>query len=100
MTFGFDQLDRASREVARPRRRDDRRLGTVSNKEDGGPGDRPRRQRRRLLVHRRAAHGRDDRRRQAAHAVPALGDRVRLEMLDGQGRSIFGAIDQRIRRPA
>ena len=29
-----------------------------------------------------------------------FGDRVRLEMLDAQGRSIFGAIDQRIRRPA
>ena len=27
-----------------------------------------------------------------------FGDRVRIEMLDGDGRSIFGAIDQRVRR--
>lgn len=27
-----------------------------------------------------------------------FGDRVRIEMMDGDGRSIFGAIDQRIRR--
>ena len=27
-----------------------------------------------------------------------FGDRIRIEMLDGQGRSIFGAIDQEVRR--
>ena len=29
-----------------------------------------------------------------------FGDRVRIEMLDGDGRSVFGAIDQRVRPPA
>ena len=28
----------------------------------------------------------------------SFGDRVRIEMLDGQGRSIFGAIDQQVVR--
>ena len=27
------------------------------------------------------------------------GDRVRIEMLDESGHSVFGAIDQRVRRP-
>ncbi|MGH8177629.1 MAG: fumarylacetoacetate hydrolase family protein [Steroidobacter sp.] len=37
---------------------------------------------------------------QGKPATPFLkfGDRVRIEMLDGQGRSIFGAIDQRVVR--
>jgi fumarylacetoacetate (FAA) hydrolase len=26
----------------------------------------------------------------------AFGDRVRIEMFDGDGRSVFGAIDQRV----
>jgi len=29
-----------------------------------------------------------------------FGDRVRIEMLDDGGHSVFGAIDQRVRRPA
>ena len=29
-----------------------------------------------------------------------FGDRVRIEMLDAEGRSIFGAIDQKVRAPA
>ena len=29
-----------------------------------------------------------------------FGDRVRIEMLDGDGRSVFGAIDQKVRAPA
>ena len=29
-----------------------------------------------------------------------FGDRVRIEMLDADGRSVFGAIDQTVRRPA
>jgi len=73
--------------------------GTVSNKEDGGPG-------------RPAAQGGvgysciAEQRTvetilEGKPRTPFLsfGDRVRLEMLDAQGRSIFGAIDQRIRRP-
>jgi len=73
--------------------------GTVSNKEDGGPG-------------RPAAQGGvgyscvAEQRTvetilEGKPRTPFLrfGDRVRLEMLDAQGRTIFGAIDQRIRRP-
>jgi fumarylacetoacetate (FAA) hydrolase len=73
--------------------------GTVSNKEDGGPG-------------RPAAQGGvgysciAEQRTvetilEGKPRTPFLrfGDRVRLEMLDAQGRSIFGAIDQRIRHP-
>ena len=72
--------------------------GTVSNKEDGGPG-------------RPAAQGGvgysciAEQRTvetilEGKPRTPFLsfGDRVRLEMLDAQGHSIFGAIDQRIRR--
>jgi len=38
---------------------------------------------------------------QGAPATPflAFGDRVRIEMLDARGRSIFGAIDQQVVRP-
>ena len=71
--------------------------GTVSNKEDGGPG-------------RPAAQGgvgysciAEQRTVETIlsgkPATPFMkfGDRVRIEMLDSTGRSIFGAIDQRIR---
>ena len=73
--------------------------GTVSNKENGGPG-------------RPAAVGgvgysciAEQRTVETLvsgkPATPFLrfGDRVRIEMLDGTGRSIFGAIDQRVRPP-
>ena len=46
----------------------------------------------------RAAHGRDHRGRRARHAFLRFGDRVRIEMLDATGQSIFGAIDQTVRR--
>jgi fumarylacetoacetate (FAA) hydrolase len=69
----------------------------VSNKEDGGPG-------------RPAAEGgigysciaeqrTVETLRHGAPRTPFMrdGDRVRIEMRDRQGRSIFGAIDQRVR---
>jgi fumarylacetoacetate (FAA) hydrolase len=74
--------------------------GTVSNKEDGGPG-RP-----------TAAGGvgysciAEQRTVEilltgkATTPFMRFGDRVRIEMLDAAGRSIFGAIDQRVRAPA
>jgi fumarylacetoacetate (FAA) hydrolase len=74
--------------------------GTVSNKEDGGPG-------------RPAAAGGvgysciAEQRTvetilEGKPRTPFLrfGDRVRIEMLDAHGHSVFGAIDQRIRAPA
>ena len=73
--------------------------GTVSNKEDGGPG-------------RPASAGGigysciAEQRTvetilEGAPRTPFLrfGDRVRLEMLDARGRTIFGAIDQVVRAP-
>ena len=72
--------------------------GTVSNKENGGPG-------------RPAAVGgvgyscvaeqrTVETLLEGKAAMPFLrfGDRVRIEMLDAGGRSIFGAIDQKVRR--
>jgi fumarylacetoacetate (FAA) hydrolase len=74
--------------------------GTVSNKENGGPG-------------RAAAIGgvgysciAEQRTVETLTGGKALtpfmrfGDRIRIEMLDGGGRSIFGAIDQQVRAPA
>ncbi len=74
--------------------------GTVSNKEDGGPG-RPataggvgysciaeQRTVEILLTGK------------ATTPFMRFGDRVRIEMLDAEGRSIFGAIDQQVRAPA
>jgi len=74
--------------------------GTVSNKEDGGPG-RP-----------AAAGGVGYSCIAEQRTVETLltgktttpfmrfGDRVRIEMLDAEGCSIFGAIDQKVRAPA
>ncbi len=74
--------------------------GTVSNKEDGGPG-RP-----------AAAGGRgyaciaEQRTVETILAgkpsTPFLrfGDRIRIEMLDAGGHTIFGAIDQVVRKGA
>jgi fumarylacetoacetate (FAA) hydrolase len=98
MTFDFGQL---IAHAARTRELEAGSIvgsGTVSNKENGGPG-RP-----------AAAGG-------AGYACIAeqrtietilagkpstpfmrFGDRVRIEMLDASGRSIFGAIDQAVRR--
>jgi fumarylacetoacetate (FAA) hydrolase len=74
--------------------------GTVSNKEGGGPG-------------RPAAAGgigysciAEQRTVETlvsgAPATPFMryGDRIRIEMHDAQGRSVFGAIDQKVRAPA
>ncbi|MEO8303571.1 MAG: fumarylacetoacetate hydrolase family protein [Betaproteobacteria bacterium] len=74
--------------------------GTVSNREAGGPG-------------RPAAAGgvgysciAEQRTVETLLAGKAttpflrFGDRVRIEMLDAAGRSVFGAIDQSVRRPA
>ncbi len=74
--------------------------GTVSNKEAGGPG-------------RPAAAGgigysciAEQRTVETILTGKAttpflrFGDRVRIEMLDADGRSVFGAIDQTVRRPA
>jgi fumarylacetoacetate (FAA) hydrolase len=73
--------------------------GTVSNKEDGGPG-------------RPASVGgigysclAEQRTVETIlggkPVTPFMrfGDRVRIEMLDESGHSVFGAIDQRVRRP-
>src|SRR6185436_2112539 len=73
--------------------------GTVSNKENGGPG-------------RPAATGgvgysciaeqrTVETLLEGKPTTPFLrfGDRVRIEMLDAGGRSIFGAIDQKVRPP-
>jgi len=74
--------------------------GTVSNKEDGGPG-RP--AARGGVGYSCIAEQRTVETILAGNPVtPFLrfGDRVRIEMLDAAGRTIFGAIDQVVRRKA
>jgi fumarylacetoacetate (FAA) hydrolase len=71
--------------------------GTVSNKEDGGPG-RPAGEGGigySCIAEQRTV----ETLRHGAPRTPFMrdGDRVRIEMRDRQGRSIFGAIDQRVR---
>jgi fumarylacetoacetate (FAA) hydrolase len=98
MTFGFGEL---IAHAARTRNLVAGSIvgsGTVSNKEDGGPG-------------RPAAQGgvgysciAEQRTVETivggAPVTPFLrhGDRVRIEMRDAAGRSVFGAIDQRVAR--
>lgn len=73
--------------------------GTVSNKEDGGPG--------RPVAKGGAGYAciaeqrTVETLREGKAVTPFLrfGDRVRIDMQDASGRSIFGAIDQRVRRP-
>jgi len=100
MTFGFPTL---IAHVARTRELEAGSIvgsGTVSNKENGGPG-------------RPAAEGgigysciAEQRTVETLLAGKAttpfmrFGDRIRIEMHDGAGRSVFGAIDQRVRPPA
>jgi len=100
MTFDFPTL---IAHVARTRELEAGSIvgsGTVSNKEDGGPG-------------RPAAAGgvgysciAEQRCVETIQggepSTPFLrfGDRVRIEMLDARGRSVFGAIDQTVRSPA
>ena len=74
--------------------------GTVSNREDGGPG-RPAAQGGvgySCIAEQRTVETIVD----GKPRTPFMrfGDRIRLEMLDAHGRSVFGAIDQRIRGPA
>jgi fumarylacetoacetate (FAA) hydrolase len=99
MTFGFPQL---IAHLARTRDIEAGSIvgsGTVSNKEDGGPG-------------RPAASGgvgyaciaeqRTIETIQTGKPITPFmrfGDRIRIEMLDAAGHSIFGAIDQTVRRP-
>jgi fumarylacetoacetate (FAA) hydrolase len=73
--------------------------GTVSNKEDGGPG-RPASQGgvgysciAELRTIETLVEGKP------GTPFMRFGDRIRIEMLDGAGRSIFGAIDQIVRAP-
>ena len=100
MTFGFPTL---IAHVARTRELEAGSIvgsGTVSNKENGGPG-------------RPAAEGgigysciAEQRTVEtlvtgkATTPFMRFGDRIRIEMHDGEGRSVFGAIDQRVRPPA
>ncbi len=72
--------------------------GTVSNKEDGGPG-RPVSQGGAgyaCIAEQRTV----EMLREGQATTPFLrfGDRVRIDMEDASGRSIFGAIDQQVRR--
>jgi len=72
--------------------------GTVSNKEDGGPG-RPVAQGGAgyaCIAEQRTV----ETLREGKASTPFLrfGDRVRIEMHDAEGQSIFGAIDQQVRR--
>ncbi|MCC7116354.1 MAG: fumarylacetoacetate hydrolase family protein, partial [Burkholderiales bacterium] len=72
--------------------------GTVSNRENGGPG--------RPAGDGGAGYSCIAEQRTVETIVSGkpvtpflrFGDRVRIEMLDADGRSIFGAIDQRVRR--
>jgi fumarylacetoacetate (FAA) hydrolase len=100
MTFNFDTL------IAHAAKTRDLAAGsivgsgTVSNKEDGGPGKPA------------AAGGRGYSCIAEQRTVETIvtgkpstpfmrfGDRIRIEMLDAGGRSIFGAIDQAVRRGA
>ena len=72
--------------------------GTVSNREDGGPG-RPARQG--GVGYSCIAEQRTVETLSGGKPVTPFmrfGDRVRIEMLDAAGRSVFGAIDQVVRR--
>lgn len=72
--------------------------GTVSNKENGGPG--------RPAVDGGVGYSCIAEQRtvetilngQPATQFMRFGDRIRIEMFDAQGHSIFGAIDQTVRR--
>jgi fumarylacetoacetate (FAA) hydrolase len=74
--------------------------GTVSNKEAGGPG--------RAAADGGVGYSCIAEQRTVETLVSGrpvtpflrFGDRVRIEMLDAAGRTIFGAIDQRVRGPA
>jgi len=73
--------------------------GTVSNKENGGPG--------RPAIDGGVGYSCIAEQRTVETILSGkpttpfmrFGDRIRIEMLDAQGRSIFGAIDQTVRGP-
>ena len=98
MTFDFGQL---IAHAARTRRLTAGSIigsGTISNKEDGGPGQ-PVRQGGfgyACIAEQRSV----ETIRNGKPATPFLkfGDRVRIEMLDRDGASLFGAIDQTVTR--
>ena len=100
MTFNFAQL---IAHVAKTRELEAGSIvgsGTVSNKENGGPG--------RPASEGGAGYACLAEQRtietilQGKPATPFMrfGDRVRIEMLDARGQSIFGAIDQQVTRTA
>jgi fumarylacetoacetate (FAA) hydrolase len=100
MTFGFPQL---IAHAARTRRLAAGTIvgsGTVSNKENGGPG--------RPVAAGGAGYSCIAEQRTVETILTGkpstsflrFGDRVRIEMLDAAGGSIFGAIDQALRRAA
>ena len=100
MTFGFATL---IAHVAKTRELEAGSIvgsGTVSNKENGGPG--------RPAVAGGVGYSCIAEQRtvetlltgKATTPFMRFGDRVRIEMLDAEGRSIFGAIDQKVRAPA
>ncbi len=68
----FRPPDRPCGEDARPRGGDHRRFGHGVEQGKWRARAARRRGRHRLFLHRRAAHGRDDPRREAVHAIPAL----------------------------
>jgi fumarylacetoacetate (FAA) hydrolase len=98
MTFDFARLVSHVTATRRARAGTIVGSGTVSNKLDGGPGKR--------VPEGGAGYSCIAEQRTIEtleHGKPAttfltFGDNVRIEMLDRQGRSIFGAIDQRVAR--
>ena len=100
MTFDFPTLIAHAAKTRPLRRRHDHRLRHgVEPRCRRRPGQAGRRGRRRLFLHRGNPH----RSRRSVHGTPKtpypeFGDRVRIEMNDAQGRSIFGAIEQEVVR--
>ncbi len=93
--------DRARRADARAGGGQHRRLG--HRVEQGGRRSRPaRRGGRRSAIRASPSSARVETILAGKPSTPFLrfGDRVRIEMLDAEGRSVFGAIDQTVRSPA
>jgi fumarylacetoacetate (FAA) hydrolase len=97
MTFDFATLVAHVREDAGARSGQHRRVGNVSNKEAGGRDGRRQPAASGIPVSR--SNGRSETLVSGKPATPFMrfGDRIRIEMLDAAGHSIFGAIDQRVR---
>ena len=92
--------DRPSGPHPRARGRQHRRIGNRVQQGRRWAGPAGRAGRRGLLLHRRAAHGGDDPHGHAVTPFMRFGDRIRIEMDDAAGRTVFGAIDQAVRAPA